>query len=273
MAHWVLCFWAICLLCFFNLGRISDVKPKDPLLLQSLVLFLWILDCVHVALATHGVYFYLVTHYGEATIILKPVWSLIVIPVVSSISNLIVRITFAYRLWKLNGRAVLLHVATDILSLCVAGFAMFFSAKGLSVSTWSELHHFNWVVYAGFISEMTINIVITVAQIVCFRRLRVTVRGRSVDILLHTLIVYSIDTCFVTSVCSVMDLVFFLALPGTLLYFAFYFVISKLYFNAMLANLNARTSLQDNFRHSESSSMESHIFTKTLATVANATDK
>ncbi|OCH96041.1 hypothetical protein OBBRIDRAFT_359042 [Obba rivulosa] len=247
--------------------------PQDPLVLRSLVLFLWTIDCLHVVLVTHGVYIYLITHFGEAIMTLKPTWSLIMIPVVSSISNCIVRGTFAYRLWKSSGRAILIHIIIVTLSLCIVAFAIFFSVKGFFVSSWSQVHRYEWAIYAGFSSEMTVNIIITVAQIRLLRRFRTGVRFRSVDALLHTLIVYSINTCFVTSVCSILGLVLFSALPDGLLYYAFYFVVSKLYLNALLANLNARSSLQESLHHPQNSSAEPPTVIGTLSTVTNAGDK
>ncbi|OCH91920.1 hypothetical protein OBBRIDRAFT_791781 [Obba rivulosa] len=218
---------------------------QDCIVLRSLVLFLWLIDCLHVALATHGVYFYFVTNFGDVAVTLKPSWSLIMIPMVSAVSNLVVRALFAYRLWALSGKSILIHMVAGAMSFYVVGLAIFISVEGLFVTSWSALRQYKWSIYAGLISEVTVNLIIMVAQYLFLRHLRSGIRLKSTDTFLHTLIIYSINTGLVTSIASVMAVVVFAALPNTLLYVAFYLVTSKLYLNALLANLNARDSLRE----------------------------
>jgi len=61
--------------------------------------------------------------------------------------------------------------------------------------------------------------------------------------MVNKLIMFSINTGLVTSICAIMAFVSVLAWPDTFLYIALYLLISRLYANSLLATLNARASL------------------------------
>jgi len=217
---------------------------KDPNPLRFLVFLLWILDCLHVALLTVGVYDYLVSNFGDLFAILKPCWSLSAIPVVTTTSTLIMRGIFAYRLWKLSGGVLLIPIFIVIGSLYTLGDATYFAIKLLHVETWFSLQPYSWNLYSGFGLEILVDGTITISQCILLRRLRTNIESRSINSVVQTLTIYSVNTCLVTSLSSIGCLVTFAALPNTFAFIAFYCILSKLYFNALLANLNARGFLQ-----------------------------
>ncbi|OCH86415.1 hypothetical protein OBBRIDRAFT_241457 [Obba rivulosa] len=233
---------------------------KDPLSLRSLVFILWILDAVHVGLITCGMYHYLITHFGNVFVAIKPYWSIMVMIMVTNISNIIVRGIFAFRLWKrachlnlhpqrsqqstVSGGSVLVPIIIGFLSLYIAGDAFYFAIRGLSIPSYFTIHQFSWSLYAGFSGEVAADSIITIYQCLILRRCRTGIR--STDSVIRVLITYSINTCLLTSICAVLCLVTFALLPNLFVYFAFYFVLGKLYVNSLLANMNARGSLLEN---------------------------
>ncbi|KAI0919941.1 hypothetical protein AcV5_001878 [Taiwanofungus camphoratus] len=101
-----------------------------------------------------------------------------------------------------------------------------------------------WSLYVGFAFEVAVDSMITVSQCLLLRRLRTGIR--STDSAIIVLTIYSINTDMLTSICAILCLITYTVLPHMFVYFAFYFVLSKLYVNSLLANLNARGILLEN---------------------------
>ncbi|OCH91921.1 hypothetical protein OBBRIDRAFT_802949 [Obba rivulosa] len=185
--------------------------------------------------------------------LLKPCWSLSAVPALTSTITLIIRGVFAYRLWKLSDGA--LFIPTVINIIFRSGRNLFF------VNSWSALRQYSWSLYSGFGCEIGVDVLITVSQGIFLWRLRMDVRRFiqctfSADSVIHTLVIYGISTCLVTSqncdpssICGVCCLVTFTVLPHTYIFIAFFCILSKLYFNALLSNLNARSFLRKSFNN------------------------
>jgi Family of unknown function (DUF6534) len=62
--------------------------------------------------------------------------------------------------------------------------------------------------------------------------------------MIDTLIIFTVNTGFLTCSASITHLVFFLVTPSTGVHFAFHFMLAKLYTNSLYASLNTRTSLR-----------------------------
>jgi hypothetical protein len=73
-------------------------------------------------------------------------------------------------------------------------------------------------------------------------------RGRSgyanSNKVINTLIAYTINTCLLTTLCTVTCLVLFIAMPGNFIYAPFYFAVCRLYANSLLSTLNSRESIR-----------------------------
>ncbi|OCH91922.1 hypothetical protein OBBRIDRAFT_487959 [Obba rivulosa] len=205
-----------------------------------------ILDCLHAALITDAVYYYVVTNFGNIPSIVRPYWSLSAVPIVTTVITLIIRGIFAYRLWKLSGGGIVVPMAIIAGSLWIMGAATYFAIKISHVDSWFSAQRYSWSLYSGFGCETVVDVVITVSQCLYFRRLQNGLGFNSTNAVIHTLMVYSINTCVVTSLCGICCLITFAALPNTLIFIAFFCMLSKLYFNALLANLNARGVLRKN---------------------------
>ncbi|KAH9946723.1 hypothetical protein B0H21DRAFT_386999 [Amylocystis lapponica] len=211
--------------------------PNDPPLTRFLVLILWILDGLHVGLITGAMYYYLVKNFANPAVVEQPVWCIMVMIIVGNISNFIVRGVFGHRLWKLS-KSLILPTIIGLLSLYTAGDAFYFASRGLKMTSYLDLHHIAWSLYLGFSVEVVTDWIITISQCILLRRLQTGIRRA--DSIIHFLMVYSINTGLLTSVCAMLCLITFATLPNMFVYFAFYFILSKLYVNSLLANLNAR---------------------------------
>ncbi|KAH0831946.1 hypothetical protein J3R83DRAFT_12832 [Lanmaoa asiatica] len=71
------------------------------------------------------------------------------------------------------------------------------------------------------------------------------------DTLITKLILFSINTGFLTSLCALASLVCISVWPHMWIYIAFYFCIGRLYCNTLLATLNARKGLRGGSRNGD----------------------
>ncbi|KAI0721766.1 hypothetical protein C8Q72DRAFT_77896 [Fomitopsis betulina] len=216
---------------------------RDPPLLRVLVLALWILDSVHVAFVTYTMYFYMILNFGKPAIVEQPVWSVWSMIIVSNVSNTIVRGIFGHRLWKLSRGSWLLPMIVAILSTCIICDGVYFASKGLQIDSFLGIAEFSWSLYFGLGFEVVNDFVITFAQYFYLRRFRTGVS--TTDSVVSVLMLYCVNTGLLTSICALLCLITYATLPHLYLYFAFYFILSKLYVNSVLANLNARAFVVD----------------------------
>ncbi|KAI0660110.1 hypothetical protein C8Q70DRAFT_1053346 [Cubamyces menziesii] len=214
---------------------------KDDLTLRGSVFFLWILDTLHMLFLTLTMYRYVVTDFGNIPAIVRPTWSLVAMIMVVLISDLIVRAIFGMRILRLSGgRWIIPTCIVIILSVFVLADGTYFAVEGLRVDNMVLVHHYSWSFYAAFTAEVVADAIVTISQ--CLLLVRMRTGLERTDSIISLMMKYSINTGLLTSICAILVLVTYSAQPTNFIYFAFYFVYSKLYVNSLLATLNARRS-------------------------------
>ncbi|KAI0368172.1 hypothetical protein BV20DRAFT_1054168 [Pilatotrama ljubarskyi] len=196
-----------------------------------------LLDSLHAGLITAAMYWYCITNFTNLLAIQQPIWPIATMIIVSNISNSIVRGIFGYRVWKLSKHNWILPGIIAFLSVVIFDFAV----KLYSIPSYADISHFSWSLYLGLSVEATVDLIVALAQCVLLRSFETGIRRT--DMVIRVLITYSINTGLLTSMCAIGALVSYAAQPSKFIYFAFYFVLSKLYVNSLLATLNARGSL------------------------------
>ncbi|KAH9897754.1 hypothetical protein C8Q73DRAFT_787993 [Cubamyces lactineus] len=217
--------------------------PRDPLYLKVLVAAVWTTDTIHQILISHSIYWYLVTNYGSPVTVglLSP--TIIVEVFFQAFTGLFVQSFFAARVWKLSGRK--LYLVIPVLALIAAEFAvaMAYAIKATHFQTFLDL---------GKIKALSISINafaaagdVCIAAILC-TILQVSKTGfEKSNLLINRLIIFSVNTGLLTSICACMSLITILSLPNTFVYICFFFLIGRLYSNSLMATLNARKGLRD----------------------------
>jgi len=215
---------------------------RDALWLRSTVLFLWMCDTVHLALITHGLYFYAVTNFSNPKALQDPTLSIMVHIIITSISDLTVRYVFGHRLWILTSN-IPLAVSIAVTSLLVFCSSMSFTSLGIHYKSFSNFTKIQYLLYMAFGSGVVADTIIAAALCIVLTTRRTGFR--QTDSLVNVLMVYTINTGVMTSVVAILCLVLFAIMPHNYIFLALFFNLSKLYLNALLATLNARTSLRD----------------------------
>ncbi|EIW81047.1 hypothetical protein CONPUDRAFT_153597 [Coniophora puteana RWD-64-598 SS2] len=86
---------------FFYL-RIQNPNNRSLIRYKLAVCWLWILDALHLALVIQLVYFYLVEHFGDGTILDQVVWSFRLQIIISTLVVYSVHCLYAYRVFLIS---------------------------------------------------------------------------------------------------------------------------------------------------------------------------
>ncbi|KAL5483634.1 hypothetical protein ACEPAI_8866 [Sanghuangporus weigelae] len=226
-------------------------STRDPLHMKWTIAFLWVLDTLHLALISHTMYFYMVTNFTNLLTITDPTWSLCLHVIVTTFSDFIVRLFYARRVWIMSKRNWFLTSGVLIFTSVTFISGLGFGIKIFSYSSTLEFTKLSWVLYTSLGSAVAADI--WVATTLCFFLARSRSGFKSTDTKVNALILYIINTGLFTSLCATASFVTFAVMPHNYIFIGFYFSLPKLYFNALLAMLNARERLREGSSNSGSS--------------------
>ncbi|KLO17951.1 hypothetical protein SCHPADRAFT_900136 [Schizopora paradoxa] len=218
-----------------------DTYPKDAWQLKLLVAVVWALDSAHQALITASVYRYLITNFFnpahlnaiEATLRHMVILNVVIIAVVQGF--------FLFRVWRLSQKNYVLVGILGILNGAQFVSIAVYYGKCYHMTSLAQLQTLLTLEKIcnvfGAVSD------ISIAGTLVFLLRKSRTGFKRTETLVNRLVMFTINTGLITSMCAIMALVSVLAWPNTFLYIAFYLLISRLYTNSLLATLNARASL------------------------------
>ncbi|OCH85174.1 hypothetical protein OBBRIDRAFT_798437 [Obba rivulosa] len=200
-------------------------NKADLMYIKIAVLALWIIDNVHAVFTSAGVYTYLIRLHGNEHGVDMHLWMIAVMIYASGISNMLSRSLFAHRIWRLNNGRFVLPLIVMVLSLVALVTGMIYAVIVTRSMLSIELLAVNRCAYVGNAAEILADIIIAFTSFRLLSRLRSGLsRPHSV---LQASMVLSIGTGLLTSLCVIMSLAMFIALPRTFAGLAWYSVISK----------------------------------------------
>ncbi|EMD36384.1 hypothetical protein CERSUDRAFT_115380 [Gelatoporia subvermispora B] len=238
-------------------------SPRDPMYLKYIIFSLWIFNTMHEVFLIQTAYFYLIISYGNPLAITVITWTYWAALVMSSIIEFIVKGLFCWRLLKLGKRWRLivpiaffsicrlagvngasgclnafLHPSSRHCSTALVGFEAS-KATYVTGNTLNDL--FYWTIASGVVGD----ILLAVAQAVILWNWRTGFK--KTNNVVWTLMMYTINTCALTSVVDLVQLITFAVFRNseTLIYVAVYHQLPALYLNAILATYNAREELRE----------------------------
>ncbi|KAI0659169.1 hypothetical protein C8Q70DRAFT_155767 [Cubamyces menziesii] len=234
------CFYGITILqTWIYYGR----NGSDRVYLKVLVFVLWALDSLHLALVTHAVYVYAVTDFANLLALEMPIWSILIQVVVTGISDLLVRGIFCQRVWRLSNRNWPLMIAIVVTTLTVFGGSIAFAIKGFSLPDYFALSRISDILYISLGVGVVADILIAASMCVLLAKRRTGFA--KTDSMVRVLILYSVNTGALTSLCALICLITYATMPDNFIFIGVYFVLPKLFLNSLLATLNARRPLRE----------------------------
>ncbi|KAJ7088055.1 hypothetical protein B0H15DRAFT_982644 [Mycena belliarum] len=242
---------------------------RDPLYLKSLVAATVVLDSFHLAFVAHTVYHYLITNYYKNDTLHVMVWSvsLEALPTFNRSSFLhhslqSINALQILRVPCLAKHVLILHRLADKADLIttVSHENFFLTGTIMVLVLATSACGTAWVVLAlraGTYENLlkispltnTINALSTAADVIitttlCYMLRQSRPASLETETMINRLILFTINTGLLTSLCAIASLVSLIASPRTLIYASFYFCIGRLYSNSLLASLNARTVIR-----------------------------
>ncbi|KAF9021127.1 hypothetical protein BDZ89DRAFT_249149 [Hymenopellis radicata] len=228
-----------------------DNYRRDKLWIKILVFATWSSDTIHQILITHALYHYTIRHFGNRQALENVVWSMYVEVLFNALTGFLVQSYFAYRIWSFRPNIwVLIPIVALILGELATSIA--YVAKGTHLPTFTLLGELKALSMSVNVLAAAGDVAITTAIVVFLERAKSGFTWS--NHIINRLMLFSINTGLLTSLCACMSLLFILAIPNTLIYFAFYFMIGRFYINSLLATLNSRKSM----RTPASTEAESH---------------
>ncbi|KIM84037.1 hypothetical protein PILCRDRAFT_6878 [Piloderma croceum F 1598] len=232
--------------------------PEDKLQNKLVVPFLWLMDALHLALSIHAVYFYIVNQAPFIHIVwyvatqpeslFYAVSQRVVFRSMRVQLSFVVVITFtvtslyAMRIWNLaQNRScylVLLLVVAQLLEFAAGGLEAY---TCIAIPTYLQIDDFLWQMQIAFAAHAVVDCFLAGGMCYCLQMERTSFSV--MDGTVVRLMRYVVCSGGATSACAIATLIALAIDPGSQVWLAFYFVLSKLYVNSFLALLNARRSI------------------------------
>ncbi|KAL0945464.1 hypothetical protein HGRIS_000953 [Hohenbuehelia grisea] len=225
---------------------------KDGRSMKCLIFTLWILDSLHLALTTHGMYFYLVTNFTNPLVIGIPTWCVDFTIMKRAPGHMLKDLYLGVYCVKFTSLALVTSLFDAFLqkefgdlvaTLYVTGSGIAFATRGFIAGTFAKLMRDSWLLYSALGSAVFADIFIACSLCILLRSHR-TGSART-DSLVNILMLYSINTGLLTSLCATASFITYAIWPRDFVFMGIYFTLSKLYLNSLLASLNARTLLRE----------------------------
>ncbi|KAI0344591.1 hypothetical protein BDW22DRAFT_1063395 [Trametopsis cervina] len=217
--------------------------PKDRSAVKFLVSVTWLLDVFHSSMVAMSLWEYLIAGFESPTVHDKIFWSLGMTVASTAILTFLVHCFFVHRLYKLSKGKLILALPIASVALFRLAAACVTTAEMIRLGSFALfLHQFRWVFTLGLVLSSVADVLI--ASGMCFYLKQNRTGSRELDRVIDSVIYYTIENGILTSIATILSLIFWLAMPHNLVYMGMHFAISKLYANSLLASLNARTTLR-----------------------------
>lgn len=217
-------------------------KTRDTPLFKFIIALLWCLDTWDSATNCHFLYYYFVTNYLNPAAAFRPVWSLIIHVANTAVSGFFIRAMFALRFYQLSERNVPFTILILAISATDLAVGIVITVKAFGITSYVDLKSISNLFYLNFAATLASDLAVTVGLATL---LLLSKTGfRRTDSLINTLMMYMVNTGLLVVIDAALGMIAYLALPQSLIFYAFYLFQSKLYFNSYLAMLNARGDLR-----------------------------
>ncbi|KZP24967.1 hypothetical protein FIBSPDRAFT_821263 [Athelia psychrophila] len=218
--------------------------PEDKWFYKWLVAGVFVSDTMHQILISHSIYTYLVTNLGNYVELGNLVWSIILEVLFNGITAILVQSFMISRIFKLAPRKWRWPAVSLVTVLVLANFVsnVVYYARGFHIKTYADLAILK--ANTAAINGLAATADILIAIIMCTVLQRSRTGFKNSDTMINSLILYTLNTGLLTSMCALAALLSLELAPSTFIYIAFFFNVGRLYSNSLLATLNARQSIR-----------------------------
>ncbi|KAJ6469355.1 hypothetical protein C8R45DRAFT_429327 [Mycena sanguinolenta] len=225
---------------YIYFGRFPDDNAK----FKALVAFVWICEVGHAVCLGHSLYTYTIKDFAQPLLLLGPApKSFETSVLLSGAVGACVQWFFGFRIYTLC-RKLYIPILIWIMGFarllgCIAIFVAGLKMTSLAgyIAQWEWLATSIWSVSTA--NDLTI----TATVVVLLYQQRNKVQKRTA-LLVDKIILWTLETGFLTSVTGVISLIFFVTMKKNFIWAAFFAVTARLFSNSLLASLNSRMTLR-----------------------------
>ncbi|EIM79737.1 uncharacterized protein STEHIDRAFT_126410 [Stereum hirsutum FP-91666 SS1] len=225
--------------------------PEDPSLLKTYVYGMFTLELFHTIIISVGTWDSVIQGWGNLEFIIFGGWTYASIPVISGIAGAFAQAFFAWRIYVLGRRSrTWLVVVASIMVLSVTQMSGGIAAGVVLAQRNDQVSEKERLILANLwlAGSAACDILIALSLTFLLWRARQKSREAGVvasrsDVILTRLITMTAETGATTAIIQVVDLILFLAFPDANYHEATAYILSKLYYNSLIASLNSRASI------------------------------
>ncbi|KAF7303661.1 hypothetical protein MIND_00595500 [Mycena indigotica] len=229
--------------------------PNDHPYVKCTVGLLYTLQLGYTICICAGTYGMTVDDFGQVFRLLFSPWGLTVGVVLGALVDHGVQTFFVYRIYRVT-RALYLCIVLWVLVACLLAVSLILGAEGLrtnslAISTSNpKYHRLLLILFFGDAAMDLLN-----AAVLCFylARQRQRAFSRSTTAIVDQLVVYTLQTGFMTSLVALAAAIGFKVAPTNYIWVTFFMAMPCSFMNALLANVNNRRNLQSNGKKSNNS--------------------
>ncbi|KAG1723227.1 hypothetical protein EDB19DRAFT_1916228 [Suillus lakei] len=214
-------------------------------LYKLVVIWLWILDALHLALIVHSVYFYLVINFANVSALTEIVWSSNLQAVVGVLIISGAHLLYVHRIWIVSrGRSRAWPIMVGIAVVLTSGVAIAILWREYQFHVISDATKIEWEldIYFGAVAFVDV----LIASSLCYLLATSRTGFSRTDLFITKLMGYILNTGCLTSVCSLTAIITYAMMPNNYICEVVEFVMLKLYVNSYIALLNAGYYVQVN---------------------------
>ncbi|KAF5319270.1 hypothetical protein D9619_008293 [Psilocybe cf. subviscida] len=248
--------------------------PKDKPILKIIVYFVVFMEALRLGFAVHGIYYYLVAHWGNPLALANLVWTSQVLLIMSPLTEIVVRLYFSYRVWIMSQRnryltAILVTLSLTHLSTGAAAWRVSFENTAVQGHT----------ILLQRLGFATLGLAIATDWCISLSLIYFLNRNRSgmssTNSIINRIVFYTVNMGLITSCMDITILALTIWDPAQphLYSIALLQVVANLYANSLLASLNSRiawrTKPNANVAMSDFSAFEARSGHETESTAAD----
>jgi len=214
----------------------------DPKWLKWSIAFILFLDTLQTAVMMWMVWDFTVTHFMDPAHLGVAGWALSSIPFYSVPISWIVQGFFAWRIYQLTDKSLIIPVIVVVLSV-VQGLAGLGAGIGaFLVTNTADFPKLQPVALIWFVGSIACDALITITMVIVLSRSRTGFQAT--DTLITKIIRSVVETGLATTTIVILDSIFFFRLGHTNMHLSMVIIAGKTYSNSMLYTLNSRGTMR-----------------------------
>jgi hypothetical protein len=211
---------------------------KDAKWIRYLILYIFIAETVNTACDMYMMFEPLVLKYGTPDAVTFFPMMLAADPIVTVAVSVPVQLFIAWRI-SIISRGKWIPFVIVVLAIISLGGGLWLGVTVTIIKRFARKPELHWPALMWLLSSAIADVIITASLVWSLAKRKTGFS--STDDAINRIIKLTVQTGMITAIFAILDVICFLVVPTITLNFTWDFALSKLYSNALLSTLNART--------------------------------